>query len=103
MNSSEITDLNIQPDWLRGVLEENPVPDEKYISVKHLAKMIGAKPEGFARYVIKIGIEPVKRFVAETSKISLCITENQAKEVVRVRIKNGYEIKPNRSTVEPEP
>ena len=88
MIGSKNTDLNIS--WLREVLEEEPQLDIKYISIRDVARAIGANPEGFERYIRRKGIEPVFRNLSSRGHLILCVTEEQAKEIVRHRLREGY-------------
>ena len=86
---STIRELDIKPEWLKEVLEEIPV-QAKYIAIMELAKLINAEIHNFKRYICNMGIEPLKRHVMNYKGLVWCITEEQAKEVVRQRIKDGY-------------
>jgi len=88
MIGSKNTDLNIS--WLREVLEEEPQLDIKYISIRDVARAIGANPEGFERYIRRKGIEPVFRNLSSRGHLILCVTEEQAKKIVRHRLREGY-------------
>lgn len=92
MPSTNEDNLNIKPQWLEEVLKENPQPKEKYIAVRDLANMIGANPHNFAKWLQRKGIKPVKRTIGGQGPLMYCVTEDQAKEIVKRRIKEGYSI-----------
>ena len=94
MGGEEITDLDMQPKWLRDVLKEQPKRSLKdYVTLNELAEMIHADPHSFARYVRhQVGIEPVKLNKSDFGHIALCVTKEEAKEIVRFRIKDGFVI-----------
>ncbi|KPJ89672.1 MAG: hypothetical protein AMS17_01040 [Spirochaetes bacterium DG_61] len=83
-SGNKVTNLNINPNWLQEVL------DIKYISIRDVARAIGANPEGFERYIRRKGIEPVFRNLSSRGHLILCVTEEQAKKIVRHRLREGY-------------
>ena len=93
-SNSKSTDLNINPDWLQEVFDEEPESNVRYISIKDVARAVGANPEGFSRYVRRKAIEPIMRCL--NAHLTLCLTENEAKEIARIRLREGYSIPINR-------
>lgn len=93
MGGEQITDLGIQPEWLQDVLKEQKQrPLKDYVVLNDLAEMIHADPHSIGRYVRRMGIEPVRLNKSAFGHTVLCVTKEEAKEIVRFRIKEGYVI-----------
>ena len=90
---SESKDLNIKPAWLEEALKETPPDNTKYVPLIQVARLIGASPRGFKEYVQRKGIKIKRRPLGSKGSIMYCVTEEEAKEIVKMRIKDGYKIK----------
>jgi hypothetical protein len=63
----------------------------KPISIKRLAEEIGMDRSSCRRYVLSLGIEPVKRRTSDSHfQVALTLTPEQADRVRRTRAAEGY-------------
>jgi len=83
--------LNIP--WLDEVLAEIPEDTNTYVSIYELADIFDVHVETIRRYIMKIGINPALRNGSDTGRRTMYVTEDEAKEITRRRLKEGYVIK----------
>ena len=62
-----------------------------HMSMKRLAGEIGMDRSACRRYVLKLGIEPVKRRTGDSGfQVALTVTAEQAEKIKQIRAKEGY-------------
>lgn len=66
-----------------------------HMSMKRLACEIGMDRSACRRYVMKLGIEPVKRRTGDSGfQAALTVTAEQAAKIKRIRVEEGYLAQP---------
>lgn len=67
------------------------MPDQDFVSLKELAKIIGLDRSNTRKYVLKLGIKPQKRRTPDSgNQLTLTITREEADAVIHHRAEQGF-------------
>lgn len=70
---------------------EDKMDQQEYISIKHLAEILGMDRSHARRYVLKLGIKPQKRRTVDSAnQLTLTVTSDEADVILKNREDQGF-------------
>jgi hypothetical protein len=91
MPGTDRDDLNLDPAWLRDLMDEYDFPPEDLVTLNRLSEVTGLSRAHIPRYVEACGVK-MSRFRID-GRVQYCITKEQTRAVFEQLAQDGYLIK----------